>query len=140
MIKLVCQTVLNLPFQVHSKIMSRLIQIIRNTFIRLEGLLYRIFGFLGQLFSWLLRQLSFLGKLLGLGESQYLQEDEAQRPQPAKAKLDVTAAGEVLGSRQVKQPAPEPQSTPLTASSTRRRPDASMDYFLKLAQQRKTAK
>lgn len=127
MIKLVCQTVLNLPFQVHFKIMSRLIQIIRNTFIRLEGLLYRIFGFVGQLFSWLLRQLSFLGKLLGLGESQYLQEDEAQRPQPAtKPMLDVAV--------------PEPQSTPLTASSTRRRPDASMDYFLKLAQQRKTAK
>lgn len=126
MIRLVCQTVLNLPFQVHFKIMSRLIQIIRNTFIRLEGLLYRIFGFVGQLFSWLFRQLSFLGKLLGLGESQYLQEDEAQRPQAAKAELDVSA--------------PEPQSTPLTDSSTRRRPDASMDYFLKLAQQRKTAK
>ncbi|MBV8882847.1 MAG: hypothetical protein JO235_02430 [Chroococcidiopsidaceae cyanobacterium CP_BM_RX_35] len=106
--------------------MSRLIQAIRNTFIRLEGWLYQIFGFLGQVFSWLLQRFNFLGKLLGFAESQYLQEDETQRLQSAKAEREVTA--------------PEPQAAPPVASSTRRRPDASMDYFRKLAQQTKTSK
>ena len=32
-----------------------------------------------------------------------------------------------------------PQNSPPAASATRRRPDPSMDYFLKLAQQEKTS-
>jgi len=106
--------------------MSRLIQIARNTFIRIEGLIYQLFGFIGQLFGWVLKQLNFLGKLLGFAESQYLQEDEAPRSQSAKTELDVTA--------------PDSQETSPVASSSRRRPDNSMDYFLKLAQQGKTSK
>ncbi len=108
--------------------MSRLIQIIRNSFIRLEGWLYQLFGFFGQLFGWLNQRFNFLRKLLGLSESEYLLEvDEPQRPKLSEAEPDVVASA--------------PQSSPpAAASSTRRRPDADMDYFLKLARQVKTSK
>jgi hypothetical protein len=106
--------------------MSRLIQIIQNSFIRLEGWIYQLFGLFGKLFGWLNQQFNFLKKLLGLTESQYLLEvDEAQRLKSSEAKPEVAV--------------PAPQS-PAAASSNRRRPDADMDYFLKLARQVKNSK
>lgn len=106
--------------------MSRLIQIARNSFIRLEGLLYQFFGLFKKLFSWLNQLFNFLSKLLGIAESQYLPEDEPQPIKPAEAEPKI--------------PEVAPQSSPPVASSTRRRPDTSMDYFLKLAQQTKNSK
>ncbi len=106
--------------------MSRLIPIIRNSFIRLEGLLYQLFGFVKQIFVWLNQQLKSLAKLLGLAESQYFLEDEAQRQKTSAAEPEL--------------PASTPQNFSPTANSTRRRPDTSMDYFRKLAQQVKTSK
>ena len=106
--------------------MSRLIPIIRNSYIRLEGLLYQIFSFVKQIFVWLNQQLKSLSKLLGLTESQYLLEDEAQRQKSSAAEPEL--------------PVSTPQNSPPTPNVTRRRPDASMDYFRKLAQQVKTSK
>ena len=107
--------------------MSRLNQIIRNSYIRLEGLLYQVFGFFNKLLGWLNQGFKFLGKLLGFTSSQYLVEtDETQAIKAAKAEPELTAAA--------------PQSSPSAASTTRRRPDPSMDYFLKMAQQEKKGK
>jgi len=106
--------------------MSSLISTIRNLFIRIEGLLYQLFGFVSQLFVWLNQRFKFVSKLLGFAESQYLQEDEAKQLKLSTAEPEL--------------PASIPQNSPPTASSTRRRPDTKMDYFLKLAQEVKTSK
>lgn len=105
--------------------MYRLIQIIRNSFIRLEGLLYQIFGLFRKLFGWLNQIFIFVSQLLGFTESQYFLEDEAQGIKSGKAEPDKAAEA--------------PQYSPPAASATRRRPDPSMDYFLKLARQEKTS-
>ena len=101
--------------------MFRLIQVMRNLFIRIEGLLTyqlrKLFGFLAQIFG-------FFGKLFGFTqESQYFLEDQAQN----------------IKQVETKQPA-EPAKTSLEPAFTRRRPDAQMDYYLKLAQPKKTSK
>ncbi len=111
-------------FQIRPFFMSRLIQLMRNSLIRLQGLFERVFGFVKQLFIWLFKPLQTLIKLLGLGESQYI-EDEVQ---PSKPFLT-----------EPKLPASTPQASP-TTSSTRRRPDPNMDYFRKLATEVKTPK
>lgn len=103
--------------------MSRLIQIIRNSFIRLEGLIYQIFGFFSKLFGQLF---NFLSKVFGFTESQYFLEDSPQGIKPSEAKPDVAASA--------------PQNEPNSEGTTRRRPDANMDYYLKLARQEKTSK
>lgn len=106
--------------------MSRLIQIARNSFIRLEGLLYQFFGLFKKLFSWSNQLFNFLSKLLGIAESQYLLEDQ---PQPIKQ-----------AEAEPKMPEATPQYSPPAAIATRRRPDTNMDYFLKLARQTKNSK
>lgn len=102
--------------------MYRLTQIIRNSYIRIEGLISQLFrtlfGSLNQLFN-------FLGRLLGFASPQYLPE-ETQEVKPAKAEPVVAAS--------------DPQDSPPAASASRRRPDASMDYFLKMAQPKKMPK
>jgi hypothetical protein len=103
--------------------MYRLIQIIRNSFIRLEGLLYQVFGFFGKFLGWLNQRFNFLSQLLGFTESQYFTENEAQATKPNKALPDMSAEA--------------PQSSPPAANATRRRPDTNMDYYLKLARQEK---
>lgn len=105
--------------------MFRLPQSIQNLYIRLEGLLYQLFGIFGQMFGWLSQRFDFLSKLFGLKESQYFLEDEAQRTKIAEAESDMTTSA--------------PQSPP-TTSSTRRLPDANMDYYRKLAQPKKITK
>ncbi len=103
--------------------MSRLIQIIRNSFIRLEGLIYQIFGFFSKLFGQLF---NFLSKVFGFTESQYFLEDSPQGIKPSEAKPDIAASA--------------PQNEPNSEPTTRRRPDANMDYYLKLARQEKTSR
>ena len=106
--------------------MSRLIQIARNSFIRLEGLLYQFLGLFTKLFGLINQLFNFLSKLFGITESQYLLEDEPQPIKQAEAKPDM--------------PGSAPQYSPPAAIATRRRPDANMDYFVKLAQQSKKSK
>lgn len=102
--------------------MYRLTQIIQNSYIRIEGLISQIFrallGSLSQIFS-------FLSKILGFTSPSYLPE-ETQEVKPAKAEPVVATSA--------------PQDSPPTATDTRRRPDASMDYFLKMAQPKKMPK
>ncbi len=101
--------------------MFRLIQIIRNSFIRIEGFLTyqfrKLFGFLYQIFS-------LLSKLFGFTESAYFLEDKAQSIKQAETKQQAEA---------------ELAQVPSAPATTRRRPDAKMDYYLKLAQQKKTS-
>lgn len=100
----------------------RVIQIIRNSFIRLEGFLSGLFS---NLFGFLSRLFSVISKVLGFTTSNYFIEfDQAQ-----DRKLDQT--------KQLSEAEPAANSAPAT---TRRRPDAKMDYFLNLAQQTKTSK
>ena len=101
--------------------MFRLIQVMRNFFIRIEGFLTyqlkKFFGFLAQIFG-------FFGNLFGFTqESQYFLEDQAQN----------------IKQVETKQPA-EPATPSSDPAFTRRRPDAQMDYYLKLAQPKKTSK
>ncbi len=106
--------------------MLRLTQIIQNLYIRFEGLLYQLFGFLRQLFGWLSQRFNFFLKLFGFTESQYFLEDSQQGTNSAaKTESDMAAS---------------PPQAPSDASATRRRPDASMDYFRKLAQPKKFSK
>ena len=102
--------------------MYRLTQIIRNSYIRIEGLIYQIFT---NLFRLLNQLFNFLSKLLGFASPRYLPE-ETQEIKPAKVE-PVTATS-------------ARQDSPPTTSDTRRRPDASMDYFLKMAQPKKRPK
>ena len=102
--------------------MSRLIQIIRNSFIRLEGLLYQLRAFFNKLFGLLNQLFNFLSKLFGFSSSQYfLETDSAKEIKQALASPD--------------KPTPAPQNSPEPNRATRRNSDANMDYFLKMARQ-----
>lgn len=100
--------------------MSRLTQFIQNLFIRLEGLLNQFFG---TIFGGLNQFFSFLGQLLGFTNPQDYLEDEVQSLKRTEEK-----------------PTKSLQDVPSTDSTTRRRPDAKMQDFLKMAQQAKTLK
>ena len=101
----------------------RVIQIIRNSFIRLEGFLSQLFS---NLFSFLSRLFSVISKLLGFTTPSYFIELDEDRGRKSDQTKQLSEA----------EPA-EANSAPAT---TRRRPDAKMDYFLNLAQQTKTSK
>ncbi|MCX7592536.1 MAG: threonine dehydratase [Fischerella sp.] len=101
--------------------MFSVIQIIRNSFIRLEGFLYQLFGFLKSLFSQIF---GFLARIFGFSKSEYfLETNEATSIKPSN----------------IQQPAKvEPKATPEASTTTttlRRRPDPKMDYFRKMAQE-----
>lgn len=102
--------------------MSRLTQIIKNAFIRLEGLLYQLLGFFRQILGSLSRLFATFARLLGFSKSEYFLE-----------------SNEVTGIKSTTtKPVVEDQSTKAPASApttNRRRPDANMDYYRKLAQQ-----
>lgn len=102
--------------------MFRLPQTVRNSFIRLEGLLYQFFGLFRKLFGWFNQLFQFLSRLSGFDKTQYFLEDEAQAVKPFETKPDIAELS-------------SPQD--LSANTTRRRPDASMDYFLKMTRQEK---
>ena len=93
--------------------MFRLSQIIRNFFIRLEGFISYQFR---KLFGFLYQIFAFFSKLFGFTESQYFLENQAEGIKQAETAV----------------------KTPST--SDRRHPDAKMDYYLKLAQPKKTSK
>lgn len=99
--------------------MSRLIQIVQNTFIRLEG----FFGFLlRSLSNFFSNVKSFFAKLFGFSNSQYfLESDTAQgikRSTIEESKIEES----------------KPAQTNETQNKTRpRRPNPQMDYFLNMA-------
>ncbi len=102
--------------------MFRLSQIIQNLFIRLEAFLTYRFR---QLFAFLYQLFGFFSKLLGFTESAYFLEDQAQGIKQAETKQPSEA---------------ESAKAPSAPDTTRRRPDAKMDYYLKLAQPKKTSR
>jgi hypothetical protein len=102
--------------------MFRLSQIIRNSFIRLQGFLSYRFR---QFFAFLYQIFGFLRNLMGFTASPYFLEDEAQGIKQSETKQPVEA---------------EPTKAPPAPATTRRRPDAKMDYYLKLAQPKKTSR
>lgn len=109
--------------------MSRLPQIVRNSFIRLEGLLYQFFNLFKTIFGWLNQLFGFFAKLLGFTDSQYWLEEEGKSSKSTKVEPDT--------------PAKAPQESPPApaTSATRRRPDSKkMEEFLKMAQQAKTSR
>ncbi len=98
--------------------MFRLTQIIRNSFIRLEGIFSQLFGFIRKLLSQIF---TFLGRIFGFSKLGYFLEDDDARG---------------IKSTKVQTPTEtEPKKiTPETPVSYRRRPDPKMDYFRKMAQ------
>lgn len=99
--------------------MFSIVQFLRNSYIRLEGLLYQLFSFVRNLF---VQIFSFLAKLFGFSKIGYfLESDEATS----------------LKSNQKQQEiATQPKVTPeVPVTSRRRRPDPNMDYFRKMAQE-----
>lgn len=106
--------------------MFRLRQILQNSWIRFEGFLYRFFGFFRQIFSFLYQRFVVILQLLGFTKSGYfLESDEVKDTKPVQTK-------------QLTEP--EPDKTQSTPTDTRRRPDANMDYYLKMAQQKKASR
>lgn len=102
--------------------MYRITQLIRNSFVRLEGLLYQLFSFFRKLFDQLKRLFNFLSRLLGFTDSQYfLEADSTQGIKKAEASPDMSAKAS--------------QYSPPAASATRQSRDANRDYFLNMAQQ-----
>jgi hypothetical protein len=99
--------------------MSRPTQIIRNLFLRIEGLFGVVFK---TLFSFVRNFFGFFAKLFGLTTPDYfLESDEAQGIKQALDKKPIEAA-------QV--------NTPKAPATTFRRPNAKMDdYFLNMARE-----
>lgn len=101
--------------------MDRLQQLLRNSFIRLEGLLYQIFGFIRKIFGFFYQRLLVLLQVLGFSNSSYYVESDRQKNT------------ESAGDRQIIEVKPEkiePSFTP-----NRRRPDPQMEYYRNLAEQ-----
>lgn len=101
--------------------MYRLTQLIRNSYIRLEGLLYQLFG---GLFGWFSQGYQFLSRLFGFDKAQYFLEDQAQDSQLSETKSDMPGVSSSVTQNS-------------SASNARRRPDANMDYFLKMTKKEK---
>jgi hypothetical protein len=102
--------------------MDRLRQILQNWYIRLEGLLYQLFGFFRKVFGWLyLRFVSFL-RLLGFStSSDYFVESDAVQNTKSVESQQLTAA--------------KPEKVEPTPPPNRRRPDPQMDYYRNMAKQ-----
>ncbi|RAM49655.1 threonine dehydratase [Mastigocladus laminosus UU774] len=98
--------------------MSGLTQIIRNLYIRLEGLLYQFFGLIKNIFS---QVFGFLGRIFGFSNSGYF--------------LETNDATSIKSSQNKQVTEPEPKTTPEPSPTARRRPDPKMDYFRKMAQE-----
>lgn len=100
--------------------MSRLIQIIQNTFIRIFALtkviLGTIFGFIGNIFG------SF-ARSLGLRQSEYYLESDAAK-----------SLKKNLAQLEVKPESPKQTVTPKTNQRIRKN-DPNMDYFRNMAKQ-----
>lgn len=99
--------------------MDRLQQLLRNSYIRLEGLLYQIFGFLRQIFNLFYQRLLVVLQALGFSNSSYYMEGDRQNNLELAEDRQIT---------EVKSEKIEPSFT-----SNRRRPDPQMEYYRKLA-------
>jgi hypothetical protein len=100
--------------------MFRVIQIVRNSLIRVLALISLFFGFLGNKFS-------AVSKLFGFKSSEYfLDSQEANTLTKNQAKYDAEAE------------ASKPVVTP-TSNSRPRRNDPNMDYFRNMAKQVKNS-
>lgn len=107
--------------------MDRLRQILQNSYIRLEGLLYQLFAFFRKVFGWLyLRFVSFL-RLLGFNtSSDYFLESDAVQTIKSLENQQSTEA--------------KPQKVEPTPTPNRRRSDPQMDYYRNMAKQVKGSK
>ncbi|WP_017317420.1 hypothetical protein [Mastigocladopsis repens] len=99
--------------------MSRLTQIIQNSFIRLEAFFSVVFrnilNFLGNIFG-------FFAKLFGFSNNSgyFLESDAAQTIKRETTQEKIEA---------------EPTKAPETSTTYRRRPNPQMDYYRKMAQE-----
>lgn len=100
--------------------MDRLQQLIQNSFIRLEGLLYQIFGFIRKLFGFLFQRLLVLLRVLGFSNSSYYVESDRQN---SIESADNKSIAEIEPAKA------EPSFT------SNRRPDPQMEYYRNLAGQ-----
>lgn len=100
--------------------MDRLQQLLRNSFIRLEGLLYQIFGFIRKIFGFFYQRLLALLRVLGFSNSSYYVESDRQNNT------------ESAGDRQITEVKPEKIEPSFTPN---RRPDPQMEYYRNLAEQ-----
>ncbi|MCP6757503.1 MAG: threonine dehydratase [Fischerella sp. CENA71] len=98
--------------------MSGLTQTIRNFFIRLEGLLYQLFGFFKNIFSQIF---GFVARIFGYSKPGYF--------------LENNEATSIKSSKTEQVTKPEPKTAPEPSLTTRRRPDPKMDYFRKMAEE-----
>lgn len=106
--------------------MFRLRQILQNSWIRFEGFLYRFFGFFRQIFSFLYQRFVVVLQLLGFTKSEYfLESEEVKEIKPVQTKQSTEA---------------EPDKAQSTPTATRRRPDAKMEYYLKMARPKKASR
>ncbi|MGL4619425.1 threonine dehydratase [Chroococcidiopsis sp.] len=101
--------------------MDRLQQLLRNSFIRVEGLLYQIFGFLRKIWGFFYQRLLIWLQVLGFSNSSYYVESERQNHIESAEDRQIT---------EIKSEKIEPSFTP-----NRRRPDPQMEYYRKLAGQ-----
>jgi hypothetical protein len=96
--------------------MSRLTQIIQNTFIRIEAFFSvffkNLFNFLGSIFV-------FFAKLFGFSDSGYFLESEQAQTLKRETTPEKIEA--------------EPTKGTETPNPYRRRPNPQMDYYLKMA-------
>lgn len=101
--------------------MDRLQQLIQNSFIRLEGLLYQIFGFIRKIFGLLYQRLLVLLQALGFSNASYYVEGDRQTSTESADNNSIAA---------IEPAKAEPSFTP-----NRRRPDPQMEYYRNLAGQ-----
>ncbi len=96
--------------------MAGLTQIIRNSFLRVEGFFSVIFRFLANLAK---NFFGFFANIFGLNNTGYfLESDEVQGIKQASAKQSIETQ----------------DTTPATPTTTRRRPNAKIeDYYINMA-------
>ncbi|MBW4647498.1 MAG: hypothetical protein KME06_02180 [Kastovskya adunca ATA6-11-RM4] len=105
--------------------MSRLRQIIQNTFIRFVGFLQQIFNGFKNIFGYLGQLLGRFVRLLGFTtDGTFLEPEDAQGTTRAEPK-------------QVSEP--EETKPPVAVNPVRRSANSNMDYYRNLARQIKTS-
>jgi hypothetical protein len=98
--------------------MSRLTQIIQNTFIRISAFISLFFKSIGNFFQ---KIFGFFGNLFGLSQPDYfLESDDAQTTKRSEPKPQI----------ETKQ-----NTAKVSSESTRRSSNKQMDYYLKMAEE-----
>lgn len=101
--------------------MYRLQQLLQNSFIRLEGLLYQTFGLIRKIFGFFYLRLVALLQLLGFSKSSYYVESDSLN------------SAELAENQQVTGVKPEKSDSNFTPN--RRPPNPQMEYYRNLAGQ-----